>query len=184
LSNVRRTFQENKIKQTKFILWEGIHNNPPPNLKISPIVLIPHKSRAYYAIPDLSFCIHLSCIQHLPLVNKTTALTLATGAIDQMGHSLSCRIHDFKAEPEAAIFMAKFDINRWFCYLDCTKGREWNFASTLPWPLGQPPWLVVPASLQMGWTTHFCTSKSGWDVASQFQNCHSIWSHHMTFFLI
>ena len=35
--------------------WEKIKGNHPPQLKLSPISAIPHKSRAYRLILDLSF---------------------------------------------------------------------------------------------------------------------------------
>jgi hypothetical protein len=39
----------------RLINWDNIKHNFPPNLKISPLAAIPHKSRLYQMIPDLSF---------------------------------------------------------------------------------------------------------------------------------
>jgi hypothetical protein len=46
-----------KVKkgQAWLVLWDDIKKNPPKELKISPIAMIPHKSRKFRAILDLSF---------------------------------------------------------------------------------------------------------------------------------
>ena len=41
--------------QAKVILWEDIKHNPPPQLKVSPVVAIPYKLKAFRTILDLSF---------------------------------------------------------------------------------------------------------------------------------
>ncbi len=41
--------------------WDSIKDNPPAELKISPIAAIPHKSKAFRSILDLSF--HLCTAQ-------------------------------------------------------------------------------------------------------------------------
>ena len=41
-----------RVGQAKLILWDDIKDNPPPQLKISPIVAIPHKSKALRSILD------------------------------------------------------------------------------------------------------------------------------------
>jgi hypothetical protein len=39
----------------RLVYWDNIKDNLPPNLKISPIAAIPHKSRKFRMILDLSF---------------------------------------------------------------------------------------------------------------------------------
>ena len=41
--------------QARIILWDDIKKNLPPQLKVSPIAMVPHKSRKWRAILDLSF---------------------------------------------------------------------------------------------------------------------------------
>ena len=53
------------------VRWGGIKQNPPSNLKTSPLEIIPHKSRKYRAILDLSFVLKVAGWD-LPLVNKVT----------------------------------------------------------------------------------------------------------------
>ena len=44
-----------RTKQAWIVLWDDIKKNPPNQLKISPIAAIPHKSKAFRSILDLSF---------------------------------------------------------------------------------------------------------------------------------
>jgi len=39
----------------RIVLWDKIKNNLPKKLKISPIAAMPHKSRLFHTILDLSF---------------------------------------------------------------------------------------------------------------------------------
>ncbi len=137
-----------KIGQAKLLAWESIKDNPPSELKISPIVAIPHKSKQFRSILDLSFHLQLKQGGILPSVNATTIKTAPRGAIDQLGHSLTHIIHAFaETKEEACIFMAKWDIKDWFWRLDAEDGAEWNFAYVLPQEPGKPIYLVVPTSL-------------------------------------
>ena len=84
-------------------------------------------------------------------MNDTTVKTAPGGAINQLGECLSRIIHAFTAaEEDAKIYMAKWDIKNGFWRMDCREGKEWNFAYVLPQPEGEPIWLVIPKSLQMG----------------------------------
>jgi len=137
-------------KQARVVEWDAIKDNPPTELKISPIVAIPHKSKAYRSILDLSFRLRLKNGGFRVAVNDTTVKTAPGGAIDQIGECLSRIIHAFAAA-DAKIFMAKWDIKDGFWRMDCREGKEWNFAYVLPQPEGEPIRLVIPTSLQMGW---------------------------------
>ena len=70
--------------------------------------MVPHKSRRFWVILDLSFAIGLENGGVIPLVNETSKKTAPRGAIDQMGHSLMRVVHAFaQADPDAKLFMAK-----------------------------------------------------------------------------
>ena len=45
--------------QAEVVEWDDIKHDPPEQLKISPLAMIPHKSRKYRAILDLSFKLRL-----------------------------------------------------------------------------------------------------------------------------
>ncbi len=129
-------------KQARVVEWDAIKDNPPTELKISPIAAIPHKSKAYRSILELSFRLRLKNGGFRDAVNDTTVKTAPGGAIDQIGDCLSRIIHAFAAaEEDEKIFMA------W--RMDCREGEEWNFAYVLPQPEGEPIRLVIPTSLQM-----------------------------------
>ena len=57
-------------------------------MKVSPIAEIPHKSKAFRSILDLSFSLKLTQNGHVPSVNKYSENTATGGAIDQLGHVL------------------------------------------------------------------------------------------------
>lgn len=166
---------EEKVKkgQARLVTWDDIKHDPPEQLKISPIAMIPHKSRLFRAILDLSFPVKLQNGTIVPSVNDGTTKTAPRGAIDQIGHSLQRIIHAFAAaDVESKIFMAKWDIKDGFWRLDCEQGEEWNFAYVLPPKPGMPTQLVIPTSLQMGWIEsppYFCAaSETARDVAEQY----------------
>jgi hypothetical protein len=82
--------------------------------------MIPHKSRAFRAILDLSFGIHLRDGGTVPSVNDGTTLEAPAGAIDQLGRSLARVIHAVaEAQDDEKIFMCKFDIKDGFWRMDC-----------------------------------------------------------------
>ncbi len=159
--------------QARTVLWDDIKENPPAQLKISPIAAIPHKSKLYRSILDLSFSLALNNGTHLPSVNDTTTKTAPMASVDQLGHSLSRMIHAFADTTEDdKIFMAKWDVKDGFWRLDCQEGEEYNFAYVLPQPPSEPVTLVIPTSLQMGWIESpgfFCAaSETSRDVAAQY----------------
>jgi len=97
-----------KSGQAKFVSWDSIKDNPLAELKISPIAAIPHKSKQFCSILDLSFNLRLKQGGIVTSVNSMTIKTAPKGAFDQLGHSLTLIIHAFaEAEEDARIFMAK-----------------------------------------------------------------------------
>jgi hypothetical protein len=162
-----------KMGHAKLVAWDSIKDNPPAELKISPIAAIPHKSKQFRSILDLSLHLQLKQGGILPLVNATTVKTTPKSAIDQLGHSFTCIIHAFaETEDDAHIFMAKWDIKDSFWRMDAEEGAERNFTYVLPQSPGRPSYLVVPTSLQMGWVESppfFCTaSETAQDVAQDY----------------
>ena len=162
-----------RTKQARLVAWDDIKDDPPPQLKISPIAAIPHKSKAFQSILDLSFRLRLKNGGVLSAVNDTTVKTAPKGAIYQLGDCLSRIIHAFaEVDDDAKIFMAKWDIKDGFWQMDCREGEEWNFAYVLPQAEGAQTLLVVPTSLQMGWVEsppYFCAAtETARDVATEY----------------
>ncbi len=159
--------------QARRFPWHTLRLNPPRQLKISLVAMVPHKSRPFRAILDLSFSTRISATEVVPSVNSTTTKLAPKGSIDQLGHSLNCIIHAVATtNHDEHVFWAKWDIKDGFWRLDCEDGKEWNFAYVLPSSHGKDPILIVPTSLQMGWIEsppYFCAaSETARDVTETY----------------
>jgi hypothetical protein len=164
-----------KAGQAKLVLWDNIKENPPSQLNITQIAAIPHKSKVFRSILDLSFRLRLQNGSFIKPVNDTTVKMAPQGALDQLGHTLSRIIHAFAAaKKDTKIFMAKWDIKDGFWQMDCKIGEEFNFVYILPQAAGIPIVLVVPTLLQMGWVEsppYFCTAKeTARDITSDYSD--------------
>ena len=155
--------------------WEDLKArlNEHPNLKLSPLAMIPHKSRKYRAILDLSFSLEVDGYA-LPSVNDASKSCAPEEAIDQIGTVLPRIIEALAtADPSKGdIRFSKLDIKDGFWRMVCREGEEWNFAYILPNHEGEPVEVVVPSALQMGWALSppfFCAaSETARDVAASF----------------
>ena len=80
---------QEKVTQgfAKIYLWEELKKNLPAALKVSPLVMIPHKSRKYRAILDLSFALLVNGFA-LSSVNEATEKCTPEEAMDQIGSVL------------------------------------------------------------------------------------------------
>ncbi len=61
-----------RLGQACIVNWDNIKDNPPKELKILPIAAIPHRSKAFRSILDISFCLRLKNGGVLVAVNDTT----------------------------------------------------------------------------------------------------------------
>ena len=95
-------------------------------MKVSPIAAIPHKSKSFRSILDLSFSLKLTPHGRVTSVNEQSKKTSPGGAIDQIGHVLLRLIYTFTEAPDCAkIFEEKWDIKDGFLRIDCKEGEEW-----------------------------------------------------------
>jgi hypothetical protein len=74
--------------QATIVEWDEIMDNPPTQMRVSPIAAIPHKLKAFQSILDLPFSLRLRDGTTLPSLNNTTTKTAPGRAINQLGHSL------------------------------------------------------------------------------------------------
>jgi hypothetical protein len=140
----------------RVVRWKDIKNNIPPKLKISPIAMIPHKSKPYRAILDLSFkLVHNG--ETFASVNEHTVKMAKAEAMAQLGITLR-RIVTTMAENAAEnkpFFFAKLDVKDGFWRMAVNDMDAWNFCYVLPSTTKTTNMddisLVVPNSLQMGW---------------------------------
>ena len=89
--------------------WEELKRDLPKKLKLSPLAMIPHKSRKYRAILDLSFELRLAGYT-LPSVNDATKHMAPAESMDQIGTVLGCprgRANQHPAAPLLREYAAK-----------------------------------------------------------------------------
>ena len=164
-----------KVRQgfARLIPWKQLRKNLPSKLKISPIAAIPHKSRLYRMILDLSFGFrHLDQV-HPSVNDSTTDAAAPLAAMSQLGRVLPRIINAMATTPvdDTPMLFAKLDIKDGFWRMVVPEDDEFNFAYVLPQLPGSvasEPLIVVPSSLQMGWKhspPFFCAaSETGRDV--------------------
>ena len=141
----------------RVVKYGDIKNNLPPKLKISPVAMIPHKSRKFRTILDLSFRLrHKGKL--LESVNSATVKQAPAEAMVQLGNCIK-RLVATLAEnfnPSQPFYFAKLDIKDGFWRMAVADEDAWNFCYVLPSSQAGTPDLdnidiVVPNSLQMGW---------------------------------
>ena len=165
-----------KVEQgyARLVAWDAIKNNPPKTLKISPIAAIPHKSRGFRMILDLSHGVTVAGNRY-PSVNEATNPTLApTASMAELGNVLPRLIFAVATAPDAQgpVLFSKLDIKDGYWRMVVPEEAEWNFAYVLPkMHPDEPVQLVIPSSLQMGWCdspAYFCAaSETARDVAEK-----------------
>ena len=156
----------------RIINWADICDNHPPELKISPIAAVPHKSRIYRMILDLSFSVRMPDGTRIPSVNDSSDKTLVDHtSMSQLGNVIPRIVATMAhAPPDTPFYFVKFDIKDGFWRLAVSSSDAWNFAYALPQLNPTAPiQLVIPTALQMGWCESppfFCAaSETARDVA-------------------
>ncbi|MGH7955102.1 MAG: hypothetical protein ACREOZ_03995, partial [Gloeomargaritales cyanobacterium] len=124
-----------KVNQrfAQIVAWNDIKDNPPPSLKVSPVAMIPHKSRKFRAILDLSFQHSVGQMQS-PSVNDATKKMAHQETMDQMGSVLP-RLFNAKAnanQEDGSLLFTKLDIKDGFWLMVVPEDQKWNFAYVLP----------------------------------------------------
>ena len=110
--------------QAVIVPWDDIKADPPKNMKIHPLAMIPHKTRDFRALLDLSFETPLPDGTKFLSVNQTTTKLAPKGSVDQLGHVLQRIIHAVaEAKPEETLFMAKWDVKDGFWQLRAKTGE-------------------------------------------------------------
>ena len=150
-----------KIKHgyARVVTWKEIKENMPSKLKISPVSMIPHKSKAFRCILDLSFNLHQRGKVYHSVNSATNKFSKAESMV-QLGYSLQRLIaniaEDWKqSHGQNKWKFAKLDIKDGFWRMAVHDDDAWNFCYVLPSrqktnSLDEVE-IVVPNSLQMGW---------------------------------
>ncbi len=154
-----------RIGQAILVAWDSIKDNLPLELKISLFAAIPHNSKQFYSILDLSFHLRLQQGDILPSVNATTMTTAPKGAIDQLGHSLTCIIQAFtETEEDAHSFMSRWDINDGFWQMDAEDGAKWKLI-VCPAPVSRPT--HIPCGAHSAWAPSHPTNSQKYVIVNQ-----------------
>ena len=95
------------LGQARIIQWDEVKDNPHPNLKISPVAAIEHKSWLYQSILDLSYKLRLRGVK-LPSVNETTIPMSDHKAMEQMGQALWRLVTTIRKMNQFDFFMCFF----------------------------------------------------------------------------
>ena len=147
-----------KIEQgyARKVRWGDIKDKIPAKLKISPVAMIPHKSKKYRCILDLSFTLfHLG--KTFASVNDTTTKKANEVAMVQLGLTLKRIVATMADNYDRTkpFSFAKLDIKDGFWRMAVNNTDAWNFCYVLPSQKTHESIddieLVVPNSLQMGW---------------------------------
>jgi hypothetical protein len=165
---------EDKIKDgyAKIVKWKDIKANVPPQLKISPVAMIPHKSRQFRAILDLSFQLRMNG-EKQPSVNSATKIQAPQKAMAELGQTLKRIVYTMalKFNKDNPFVFSKCDIKDGFWRMTVNSEDAWNFCYSLPVAPGTPLdeiQIVIPHSLQMGWCESppfFCAAtETGRDI--------------------
>jgi hypothetical protein len=157
------------------VSWDDIKDNPPANLKISPLAAIPHKSREFRTILDLSF--------ELSDCNGAPPCAVNTPGLDpDVPHHSQNELHNAipriiyamaTSQDPTPFFFCKMDIKDGFWRMRVRQEDSWNFAFVLPrLTADEPIQLVVPFALQMGWQSsppYFdAATETARDLADQY----------------
>ena len=178
-----------KVKSgyAKVVRWGDIKHNIPPHLKISPVALVPHKSRQFRTILDLSFKLRYKG-GIVPSVNSSTVKHAPAEAMVQLGQCLKRIIHTLATNynPHQPFAFAKIDIKDGFWRMMVAEKDAWNFCYVLPSLTPDQALddaeIVVPSSLQMGWCEsppYFCAAtETARDVIDNLLNTNVDLPHH------
>ena len=143
--------------------------------------MIPHKSRSYRTILDLSFKLMVDN-KELPSVNENTSTTAPQYYMKELGRVLEIMVSLMDVAPSNSpdFLFSKLDIKDVFWRLKVTQDDSWIFCYVLSSITGTENiniddiHIVVPDSLQMGWTESppfFCSAtETARDIAEKLIN--------------
>ena len=108
----------------KIFKWEDLKENLPPEIKLSPLAMIPHKSRKYCTILNLSLKLKLAGYL-LPSVNDATKKCAHEEAMDQISSVLPQIIEALASAPveDGDIMFRKLDTKDRFWRMVCQEGQ-------------------------------------------------------------
>ena len=127
----------------RVVCYGDIKNKRPKNLKIFPVAMIPHKSKPYYCILDLSFVFKLLGITY-PSINESTTPLVPPEAMVQLGHAINRIISHMTThyDKERPFHFTKLDIKD-FLRLKLVMKTHDIFAMSYPQTSHSRLWTIV-----------------------------------------
>ena len=157
---VRQLRKETKDKVThnysRIIKWGDIKNNIPAKLKLSPVVMVPNKSKPFRYILDLSFTLYHNGVKYLSVNDKTRKMARPEAMV-QLGLVMKRLIYYMERNRHHGLQFkfTKLDVKDGFWRMAVADGDAWNFCYVLPSLVSglslDDVELDVPNSLQMDW---------------------------------
>jgi hypothetical protein len=139
----------------RLVNWDDMKHDFPKNLKISPLAVVPHKSRVYQMILDLSFQLLVNS-KKLNSVNNSSDKSLAhQESMYKLGNVIPRIIWTMALSKDTTtpFMFTKVDLKDGYWQMAVNANDAWNFAYVLP---GTSPdgliQLIIPDALQMGWS--------------------------------
>ena len=131
-----------KVRQgfAKILKYGDICENMPPQLKVSPAACIPHKSRKFRVILDLSFRLRYKNT-FINSVNNTTTPQAPAEAMGQLGTCFRRIVATLaqNCDVDKPFYFSKLDVKDGFWRMVVAKDNAWNFAYVLPAADGSMP---------------------------------------------
>ena len=160
-------------------MWGEIKNDVPSKLKTSAVAMIPHKSKLFRCILDLSFTrnhkgkIFSLVDNHTIKMSKAISMT----QLVNVDHLVINRMATYKQFGFTVMF-AKLDINDVFWRMAVHNDDSWNFCYVLssikPNTSIYKTEILVPNSSKMGWCDSppfFCSgSETAQDIIEKIQH--------------
>jgi hypothetical protein len=152
----QETVEKIKHGYARVVKWRDIRDDIPKKLKISPVAMIPHKSKPFRCIMDLSFTLQDGGKRYKS-VNETTNKQAKWQSMAQLGLCIQRMVATLADNYDTSklFHFVKLDIKDGFWCMTVLDDNAWNFAYVL---LSLKELedkgdieLVVPNSLQMGW---------------------------------
>ena len=118
--------------------------------------MVPHKSRKFRTILDLSFALKF-IKEVIPSVNETTTKQAPAESMVQLGECIKRIVATMSKNhnPKSSFAFSKIDIKDGFWRLLVSDLDAWNFCYVMPSPTFttdiNDTQIIVPNSLQMGW---------------------------------
>ena len=116
----------------RVVKWSDIKDCHPPQLKLSPVAMIPHKSKAFCCILDLSFGLRHRG-KTLASVNSATNKKANPKSMAQLGQCIK-RLVSLMAKnynPAKPFLFSKLDIKDGFWRMAVGNNEAWNFCYVL-----------------------------------------------------